>query len=98
MSKRKKEYATDVLKREIDERKRTKKSYNSANHKLKQRCLKMSCYRLLERWLSVILAFASIGVYAMGGFELATYTMLWSILLNIPPDNELKQTIKNRTK
>ena len=58
----------------------------------------MSCYRSLERLLSVILAFTSIGAYVMGGFEPATYTMLWSILLNIPPDYEMERLIENYVK
>lgn len=46
----------------------------------------MSCFRLIEVWLSIFLAFASIGVYIRWGFEPATYIMLWAIMLNIPPE------------
>lgn len=54
----------------------------------------MSSLREIERRLSVFLAGASTFIYYKYGFEPATYIMLFAIMMNIPPDDDVEHKCK----
>lgn len=51
-------------------------------------------FRSIERSLSVFLAGLSTWIYYKYGFEPATYIMLFAIMMNIPPDDEINKKCK----